>query len=518
MMLKASILFLFSVGPQVWAQSPVACDPVAAERACYSSICSQDTFFPRDGSALQEEMQGLPLPEGMQEEFNNYRSALIAAGSAMQGPVMKETIDDLVKDLITSEAQFEEFVAGDVRTFAGQYVRNDLGSENFPSEAVDKILQAHNESYKHYNEFLADCRAGRGASNPAAILTHLDDFQSLMGDSPFYTDRIRNIRSQVTSGQPVLEDDFLNLRSLDLVKSDRYRRMQSLTGDFEQLVRWKVEKLKTTDWAEVARRNQDGCMMVHYLGEKVRRTNTAGKAEQLVNEAIANLETHLLSKLSISTAKAIRKKITPEAFDFGALAIAPEFRFSRASTHTLAARISFLDTNGGATCMMPGLLDDQYSGASDRIKISPVSLAMGSGASVVAHEIGHAINDIFQNEASKDSKAKYDALIACLRSFHPGDIEAGTYEDHTLKTGEDFADWVAASIGMGNHNLFCEMHHLALLRGKTLSAYQSLPGDPHSGHLFRALHTKLINNEPIDQSCKDLMGVNAERPKKCTLD
>lgn len=162
----------------------------------------------------------------------------------------------------------------------------------------------------------------------------------------------------------------------------------------------------------------------------------------------------------------------------------------------------------------------------DQIFISPFSCHHElRGKSVIAHELGHAINQIFATVKLSESSGKiYKKLRQCSTdNYLESSPEVGfpILEGDSQTTEEDTADILAYMAYPKNDDLFsCALIKPAL----DLKSYDDLAlladdGDPHSTSLYRLIMEAINKNRPLPVSCQRALEPMKEklRLRKCAL-
>lgn len=160
----------------------------------------------------------------------------------------------------------------------------------------------------------------------------------------------------------------------------------------------------------------------------------------------------------------------------------------------------------------------------DQIFISPFSCNHDlRGKSVVAHELGHAINQIFHSEKLSESSAKsYKEIRKCSTDNYVEFIpDRGflLHEGDGLRTEEDTADIIAYMAYSDGSDLFsCAM----IKPSMDNKSYDDLAliyedGDSHSTSLYRVINEAINKNRELPVSCLKALEPLKEklRLKKC---
>ncbi len=162
----------------------------------------------------------------------------------------------------------------------------------------------------------------------------------------------------------------------------------------------------------------------------------------------------------------------------------------------------------------------------DNLFISPFSCHHDlRGKSVVAHELGHAVNQIFATEKlSESSKKQFKELRKCstenYTDFIP-DIVSRIHEGDAIRSEEDSADVFAYMAYPSKEDLFtCSLIKPSLdnLSYDELSIVND-DGDPHSTSLYRLIMEAINKNKDLPVSCQRALEPVKDqvRLKKCAL-
>ncbi|RPJ77663.1 MAG: hypothetical protein EHM20_05720 [Alphaproteobacteria bacterium] len=145
------------------------------------------------------------------------------------------------------------------------------------------------------------------------------------------------------------------------------------------------------------------------------------------------------------------------------------------------------------------------------------------GKSIVAHELGHAINQIFATTKLSEKSAKfYKELRDCATSNYIDFVPGSTYFSHSgdgLRTEEDTADLFAYMTFSNKADLFS----CAIIKPSfNESSYLDLnlitnDGDVHSTPLLRLIMEATNKGVTLPLSCEKVLGPAREklRVKKC---
>jgi len=157
-----------------------------------------------------------------------------------------------------------------------------------------------------------------------------------------------------------------------------------------------------------------------------------------------------------------------------------------------------------------------YSVLSDKeipgpfIEVSLFTLSSDHGASVIAHEMGHKMDENRNLLQQKENQQKFREVEACLSTLHPekpAETKEYDFLGETLFPGfyfsEDFADLISGksyekrkSVNIGC-SLISSMEYTPLMNQSDT--------DSHSSHLYRILHSDVIKNGTVTPQCRSYL-------------
>ncbi len=153
----------------------------------------------------------------------------------------------------------------------------------------------------------------------------------------------------------------------------------------------------------------------------------------------------------------------------------------------------------------PAVFNDQAYLFDGKFELSGETAVGGPDSHFTCHhEYGHLVSGTIQKhpQMSEGTKKWYEATRSCLQQGHA--------ENAALTLEDDFADLLGFSFSGAGARTFCgfipeEEQYL------TLRNWNAEDPD-HSGHLYRVLHSRVLNGAGIPENCKAALAEKGETP------
>lgn len=161
---------------------------------------------------------------------------------------------------------------------------------------------------------------------------------------------------------------------------------------------------------------------------------------------------------------------------------------------------------------------DHMDPVTTSINLSPWAIKTG-GAVVLAHEMGHVLNDLISHsQLSAHSAQVYHGIRACLASASGGATPGGMFPEDSVWTEEDMADFIG-ELAVGDlAAMSCRLLNAPYMAvvGMPAARLQRSREDSHSPLLWRALHGLVLENKAIPASCTQaLEEAGTPPPRDC---
>lgn len=246
--------------------------------------------------------------------------------------------------------------------------------------------------------------------------------------------------------------------------------------------------------------------------------------EQLSQNVFPHFSAHsqqllLSSRASVGSALRLEGRVAPSVSELDRLVT--NLPSSGDALEVFAIARSLANDAEEASCdvglAVPG---DHYSFVKNELNFSPWTIRRAD-RSVIAHELGHFISDVFlRPDMSASSSAKFRELRMCLTTPGGGPVAGGSFAGDGIRTEEDTADLIATLAGADMSRSMCGLLNspVSILFGKgaTANALRIEPDEPHSPTLWRVLHSKVMRGETLPAVCEEALAeVNTPAPVDC---
>lgn len=512
------------------------CDRESLARQCYTQVCSSRRNVPDSPEQLLEEIKMNPgnIPAAVITDIRNYSETLKNARATFATPASPEAYlsaaDSIISDSEKSAERITSLVNRIVRfDDKGNPIINNLLSDDDRKKALDGIdIVNRDVDYSIALSTFSENPQPEISDSEGKVMRELIAYYQSKDPARSSAlseyQRLLNARVQVPaeiSSKIDIRNGILELRN-NYLRSNR----EALAAIIRMNERHAYERIKETNFNDIIQ----SCQLLYYLAEKARPLNNPETLSKMAERVFARLDNHFYSKLSSHSAEVLRGILKPELVKL-VRSEADYSSFQVPKLNPTAPRdeqINYLSDLKSSRCSMD-FIDGDFGGITEDgkevlISLSPLTLAQNK-ESALAHELGHAITGILShNSLSTDSLAKITSLRSCLNRNHAGDQSPPSPHSNylpgdTLRTDEDFGDWMQATLGYNEDYLGCDLGRiLDFGEQERAHPYFSTPQDPHSADLFRNLHIRLLRGSPITTECRELMNQSPEeRPVKCEL-
>lgn len=506
------ILLLLSV---VALAADPTCDIKELEKQCYASICSVATPgpIPYDEDTLNKELTKFnhTLPDSIESRRKKVEETVKAIVKRMKEATEDNSVEDIVERLITTEevhfSRLEDLFKKEMRvreTKTGQQpIFSDMGDSLYPEfkKMINTYYELNRAFYSINNSELDSEIVKQAVKNLSEF--NGKDYSKIIRDDEmkFRADYNRYMATKLSPYKKVLAQQLLNKMKNSLQENFLASNAKQ---DFYQ-----------------------SCKMAAYFHKKLAPFNQV-VLDQMIKTSLDGYRKNFLPKLSKDTAATLALYFTKENIHL--INYSNEYSFDDridpagpGTTRDLISGMEFLQKTKNYGCELSIVnVEDHFNFETRKINISKFTLATGH-EEALAHELGHFLSYLASNgELSGHSKKKLDGLRNCIQGFYPGTVPISQlpfpHSGDTQNTEEDFADFMAASVGVKVKPLTCDLQGLTLYTHKEYGElYNPLPTDVHSNGLFREIHMKMVKGEKLSQSCLDLMNNSAVKPVKCSL-
>lgn len=487
-----------------FADDPCA-DTDALQVQCHSQVCSSRTTMPLDPEILARASAAhnyTPPAEfaGQLSEFQRATDSISRDLGRLDERAVAREVDAVIQDPLNRLETFKYFLSDNFQETPAGSIRNNMVPRDPEIDSLnDKI-----DHIQYVQGYLSRLEKGYTLypGEETMLLSALNSGGGRFTAPLAYSPAIRTTWEQSARSQ------LLALRP-QLISVTRKKITEAL--DFPY-----------------ARRSAEvlaNCRTLEYLRTQSAAV-TQAQFQRLVSNTTNNFTSRLRGRLTPECAATIDSRITASTFELDTQPIPPRIEFpidDLRSARTVFDRARALKDTARVGCEFPReIFSDQLSPYSGKLVISPLSVAMSFG-DVVTHEMGHLFSEIMAAPSSPcaNMRARFQNLRDCISRFSstkPSDFPDRQPGDR-FRTEENFADWFAGVVNPGPTQTGCDMKVMNRLAQRDLSERPYTPNedDPHSPSLFRQLHMMVLRQEPIPQSCLELMNNSEERPERCEL-
>lgn len=535
------IIFLLLLSSTLFAQkhNPLnQCDPVEAEKECYSLLCTNTpkTLIPGDPAELTAAYQAHPY-----ELHPDIVKDLDKIG----------IISDLVKEAgkkslaeNETEKMAAELVATPVET---AYLLNDLYKgelsclqQNGKCTVISSDLKKQSEEMKAFfkklndsTHFFRESIVMKKDERKDSLNEMLSQMSGKLSADEMKAEKknIKKLKSDVDFMIYMMDAKWLNAYKAK-VAEDLKPFLPAVAVSLRGKINDLLEIDLSSDKAKLKVKNS--CQLASYIKTTIDREITFEKFDEKKLHIINSFKSKFLPKLSESSAKELSARLKPEEFflipeNVNFHPFAPALgQHSKGyeepkNQYQVLRDLSILPRLQDFRCQSKGMLiKDNFNFGTGDINISRYALANNFN-DAITHEVGHWLSAQMKHKnMSGHSRRKLLDVRECVRGFYPADKEKSAFllkhSGDKSRTEEDFADWFAATSGLGESGLFCDLKKMVnnFVGGSNESSYLPHKGDPHSNLLFREITLRLNRGETLPQSCKDLNDYYPEaKSQKC---
>lgn len=514
------------------------CDPVEAEKQCYNLLCSNVSkkLIPSDADELTAAYQAHPyeLHPGIVTDLNKLASVSDSIKEAGKKSLANNETEKMAAELMATPVEtaylLNDLYKGELSCLQQNgkctVISSDMKKQPEEMKAFFKklndstylfregIVMKMDEKKDSLNEMLSQMNGKLSADEIKAEKKKIKklkrdvDYMIYMMDAPWLAVYKTKVSEDMKPFLPAVATS-LKVKMNDLLEID-------LSSD--------KAKLKV----------KNSCQLASYIKTSIDREITFEKFDEKKIQIINSFKTKFLPKLSVSSAKELSALLKPEEFF-----LIPEnvnfHPFSPAlgqhsqgyeepkNQYQVLRDLSILPRLQEFRCQSKGMLiKDNFNFGTGDINISRYALANNFN-DAITHEVGHWLSAQMKHKnMSGHSRRKLLDVRECVRDFYPTDREKSAFalkhSGDRSRTEEDFADWFAATSGLGESGLFCDLKKMVnnFVGSSNGSSYLPDKGDPHSNFLFREMTLRLNRGETLPQSCKDLNDYYPEvKSQKC---
>lgn len=535
------IIFLLLLSSTLFAQKHNPgnqCDPVEAERECYNLLCSNTAkkLIPSDAEELTAAYQAHPyeLHPAIVTDLDRIASISDSIKEAGKKTIANNETQKMAAELLATPVEMtflvNELFKGELHCLQQKgkclVVSSDMKKHSDEMKAFFKKLNDSTYFFREAIVMKSDDKKD-----------HLYEMLSQMSGN-LSPDEMKAEKKKIKKLKK--EVDFM-IYMLDAIWLGGYKAkvaedLKPFIPALAASLKVKMNDLIAIDLAsdKAKLKVKNSCQLASFIKTSIDRDITSERFDVKKLEIINSFKTKFLPKLSVSSAKELSALLKPEEFflipeNVNFHPFAPAFgQHSKGyeepkNQYQVLRDLSILPRLQEFRCQSKGMLiKDNFNFGTGDINISRYALA-NNFDDAISHEVGHWLSAQMKHKnMSSHSRKKLLDVRECVRNFYPTDKEKSAFalkhSGDKSRTEEDFADWFAATSGLGESGLFCDLKKMVnnFVGSSNESSYLPHNGDPHSNFLFREITLRLNRNETLPQSCKDLVDYYTEsKPMKC---